>query len=453
MTMTTKSISSFLFTGLFTGLFASVAVAQTPTAGPRWSAYAGCWEPVAAEGQIIPANAPRVCVVPSGGAGADLLSVVDNKITERTHVEGDGARHDVKRQGCEGWESAAWSSDGRRLYFNSNQKCDAVDAAGRTTSVDVVSAGLERKASGIFAVGPTGQWTNIVNVSASGGHGLRVLRYAPVSIDSTYPAEIFTALGNRDMFFNTARIAARSGIKLDDVIDATKSVEPAVVEAWLATSDQRFDLDAKTLVRLADAGVPPETIDVMVAMSNPGVFAVASNGSGVSELETSRPANRAAHDDCYSSQVMDPWGYHDYACDPYRRYGARGYYDPFNPYGGYGFGYNPYGYNPYGYNPYGFNSYGYNYGYSGTPVVIIVRGSATDPLVTHGHMTKNGYTTSTPSTGGSAPRQATTRSSDGSSGSTSSSSGSSSRGSSSSGSSSSGSSGGDRTAHPKPPTR
>jgi uncharacterized membrane protein YgcG len=445
MAMTTKSISSFLFTGLF----ASVAVAQTPTAGPRWSAYAGCWQPVAEAGQTIPATNPRVCVVPSGGAGADLLSVVDNKITERTHVEGDGARHDVKRQGCEGWESAAWSSDGRRLYFNSNQKCDAVDAAGRTTSVDVVSAGLERKASGIFAVGPTGQWTNIVNVSASGGHGLRVLRYAPVSIDSTYPAEIFTALGNRDMFFNTARIAARSGIKLDDVIDATKSVEPAVVEAWLATSDQRFDLDAKTLVRLADAGVPPETIDVMVAMSNPGVFAVASNGSGVSELETSRPANRAAHDDCYSSQVMDPWGYYDYSCDPYRRYGARGYYDPFNPYGGYGLGYNPYGYNSYGFNP-----YGYNYGYSGTPVVIIVRGSANDPLAKHGHMTKNGYTTDSPSTAGSASTgQAVTRASSGSSSSGSSSSGSSSSGSSSRGSSSSGSSGGDRTAHPKPPTR
>jgi uncharacterized membrane protein YgcG len=449
MAMTKKLISSVLLTGLF----ASVAAAQTP-AGPRWSAYAGCWQPLAAEGQTLPASTPLVCVVPSSDVGADLISVVDRKVTDRMHIDADGAHHDVKQQGCAGWESAAWSSDGRRLYFNSDQKCDAVDAAGRPITVDVVAAGLQRKAAGIFAIGPDGRWTNIVNVSASGGHGLRVMRYTPVSIDTTYPAEIVGALGNRDMFFNTARIAARSSIKLDDVIDASKSIEPAVVDAWLAASEQRFALDAKALVRLADAGVSPETIDVMVAVSNPGVFAVASSGGGVSTtaLEMAPQPNRVNRNACLSP-VMDPWGYNDYSgCDPYRRYGfygAGGYgYDPFyDVYGSrYGYGYG-YGYN--GYN-------GYNYGYNGTPVVIIVRGSANDPLVKHGHMTKNGYTTDAPSTAtSSAARQAATRSSAGSGSTTSASSGSSGSGSSSSGSSSGGSSSAGssdgRTAHPKPP--
>jgi hypothetical protein len=448
MAMTTRLISSVFFAGLF----ASVAAAQTPTAGPRWSAYAGCWEPVAAEGQTLPASTPRVCVLPSSDVGADLISVVDNKITDRMHIEADGAHHDVKQQGCAGWESAAWSSDGRRLYFNSDQKCDAVDAAGRAITVDVVAAGLQRKASGIFAVGVDGRWTNIVNVTASGGRGLRVLRYAPVSIDTTYPAEIVRALGNRDLFFSTARIAARSSIKLDDVIDASKSLEPAVVDAWLAASEQKFDLDANGLVRLADAGVAPETIDVMVAVSNPGVFAVASNGAGVSAsaVEMAPQPNRASRNDCLSP-VMDPWGYNDYTgCDPYRRYGFYGVggygYDPFyNLYGSrYGYGYG-YGYN--GYN------YGYNYGYNGTPVVIIVRGSATDPQTKHGRMTRNGYTTDSPSTtSSSTPRSTGSSGSQTSSSGGSSSSGSSSSGSSSSGSSSSGSSAG-RTAHPKPPAR
>ncbi len=436
--MTTKLISSLLLSGLF----ASVAPAQTSTAGPRWSAFAGCWEPVVAEG-ASPATTARVCVVPSSGVGVDLITVVDKKVTERTHVEADGARHDVKKQGCAGWESATWSADGRRVYFNTDQKCDAVDAAGRAISVDVVAAGLQRKASGIFAIGADGRWTNIVNVTSSGGHGLRVLRYAPVPIDSTYPAEVFDALGNRDMFFNTARIAARSTIKLDDVIDASKALEPAVVDAWLGSSEQRFDLDAKGLVRLADAGVAPETIDVMVAVSNPGVFVVASNGGGVSTsaLETVRQPNRGARDDCFST-VMDPWGYNDYgACDPYRRhgyYGMGGYgYDPYySLYGSrYGYGYG-----------YGYSGYGYGYGYSGVPVVIIVRGSANDPQAKHGHMTKNGYTTDAPSTASGA-----TRSSSPSSASTSSSSGSSGSGSSGSGSSSSGSSSSGRTAHAKPP--
>lgn len=438
--MTTRLISS----ALFVGLFASGAAAQSPAAGPRWSAYAGCWEPVTAENQPLPASTPQICVVPSSDVGADLISVVDKKVTDRMHIEADGAHHDVKQQGCAGWESAAWSSDGRRLYFTSDQKCDAVDAAGRAIAVDVVAAGLQRKASGIFAVGPDGRWTNIVNVSASGGHGLRVLRYAPVSIDTTYPAEIVSALGNRDMFFSTARIAARSSIRLDDVIDASKSLEPAVVDAWLAASGQRFDLDDKGLVRLADAGVPAETIDVMIAVSNPGVFAVASNGGGVetSALEMARQPNRGSRNDCFAP-VMDPWGYNDYSsCDPYRRYGFYGGYgyDPFySLYGSqYGYGYGS-GYNGYGYN-------GFAYGYSGTPVVVIVRGSANDPLAKHGHMTKNGYTTSAPSTA-----SASTRSSGSSGSSTSASSGSSSGGSSTGSSGGSSSSG--RTAHAKPPAR
>jgi hypothetical protein len=152
--MTPKLISSVLFTGLF----ASVAAAQTLTAGPRWSAYAGCWEPVATEGQDISANGPRVCVVPSSDVGADLISIVDKKITERTHVEADGARHDVKRQGCAGWESAAWSSNGRQLYFNSDQQCDSGLAADLTPEqLKAYRLSVQRKASGVFAIGPNGQ--------------------------------------------------------------------------------------------------------------------------------------------------------------------------------------------------------------------------------------------------------------------------------------------------------
>jgi len=442
--MTTKAISS----AVFAGLFASVAVAQSPTAGPRWSAYAGCWEPVVAEGQPMPTNSARVCVVPSSDLGADLITIVDKKITERTHVEADGARHDVKRQGCEGWESAAWSANGSRLYFNGDQQCRAGFADDLTLEQQkAYRLGVQRKTSGVFAIEPSGQWTNIVNVTASGGHALRALRYAPVSIDSTYPAEIFSALGNRDMFFSTARIASRPRITLDDVIEASKALDPAVVEAWLSVAEQKFSIDAKALVRLSDAGVPPGTIDIMIAVSNPAVFAVASNASGVSTsaVEMQRAPNSASRDQCLSSQIMDPWGYYDSAfCEPYRGYGyygsRRGYlYDPYysSMYG------SRYG-NPYGYG------YGYNYGYNQSPIVIIVRGATNEPEKPHGRMTRNGYVNDASTTAASS-RQSTERPS-GSSGSGSSGSGSGSSGSSGSGSSSSGSASSGRTAHAKPPT-
>jgi hypothetical protein len=386
---------------------------------------------------MVSQTTSRVCVVPTSATGADLLSVVDNKITDRTHIEADGAQHDVKRQGCAGWESAEWSSDGRRLYMTSNQKCDAVDAAGRVISVDVVSAGLERRASGMFAIAPDGKWTNVVNVSASGGQGLRVIRYTPARVDSMLPDEIVKALGNREMFFGTARIGARANVTVENVIEASRKVEPQVVDAWIAMSQEKFNLNASSLVRLADSGVPSQTIDVMIAVSNPGVFAVAANAGGVSTSGIAAPmvASRATRNECLN-QIMDPWGYYyDYGCDPYRGFGYRDYYgfDPYyNPYSRYGLGYNGY-------------DYGYSYGYTGRPVVVYVIGSPTDPnavAAKHGHMTKNGYT--------SSPSTTSSSGSSGRSGSSSSSSGSSSPSSSSSSSSSSGSSSA-RTAHPKPP--
>ena len=431
--MTFKSISS----ALCLGVFAVAAGAQTPSAGPGWAAYSGCWEPVSAEGMPV-ATSARVCVVPDAGSGADLLTIADHKVAERTHVDADGAQHVVSRQGCAGWESATWSANGRRLYFNSEQKCDK---------------GLVRKTTGIFAITTNGQWSNIVNVSAGGGQGLRAIRYSPVTVDSTYPTEVVTALANRDAALDAARIAALTHLTTDDVIEAGKVVDAPVVQAWLAAVKPRFDLDAKALVRLADAGVAPETIDVMIAVSNPDVFRVAATEMGASMSESPAQPQVRRNDGqpyCYSN-MMDPWGYNDYEyCDRFSRYGR---YDP-----RYGFGYDPFGYYGFGYGyGYGYNGYGYNgygYGYGGSTVVVVVKGSSADTQ--HGRMTKNGYkndgTSGTTSTGGTPePSQASHRPSSSSGGTSASSGGGSSGGSSGGGSSSGGSSGG-RTAQRKPPT-
>src|ERR1043165_2754993 len=140
------------------GLIATTASAQSslPIA-PRWSSFTGCWDVLTAEGQDLPKSSPRVCIVPTSELGADLLSISDHKITDRTHLEGDGARQNVSKEGCAGWETATWSPNGRRLYLTSAQQCGSV----------------ERKTSGIFAVSRSGQLINIVNVAAGGGQGLR----------------------------------------------------------------------------------------------------------------------------------------------------------------------------------------------------------------------------------------------------------------------------------------
>src|SRR3954464_13725404 len=141
MTMTNRLISSAL---LLAGV-ASTAAAQNADA-PKWSAYAGCWSQVAVQGQEDLVTSSKVCIVPTGPDAADIVSVADKRVVERTHVVADGAHHDVARQSCAGWESASWSPDGRRVYFNSEQLCN----------------GLRRLGSGLFALGLNGRLTNVV---------------------------------------------------------------------------------------------------------------------------------------------------------------------------------------------------------------------------------------------------------------------------------------------------
>lgn len=411
----------FILSIAFLGL-ASTASAQQ--AGAGWSAFAGCWTPVSANGERnIAANTPRVCVLPTGSNGAELLTVVGDSITERTPIDASGQRRDVGRQGCSGWEKAEFSADGRRLFLTGEQTC---------------AGGLKRKTSGIFSLTANGDWVNAVDVSADSVSSVRVSRYATSSVFPTMPAEVRNALQAREVSDRTARISAQREVTIDGVIEATRFLSSAAVEAWLAELDQPFNLDENTLVRLADANVAPAVIDVLVAVSNPRQFSVRGAGTIVENGDSAR-VRREPYAPCFAP-VIDPWAWYAYdPCDPYLRYS---YYRPL--------------YDRYGY-PYRYGGYygGYYSGYYGSPVVII----GTSGNRPHGRMTKDGYKNGagSSSTGSSSSGTSTTRSASpkGSSGSSSSGSERSSSGSSSSGSSSSGSSSsgdGGRTATRKPPT-
>ena len=395
---------------------ASTASAQTQVA-PGWSSFAGCWVPVVAEervgSRVGSTTNPVVCIVPAGANGASLVTFVGDRDTERTHIEADGSRRDVSRQGCTGWEKSEFSADGRRLYLRSEQTC---------------AGGLKRITSGIFAIASNGDWVNVVNVNADSANSVVVTRYSPTSIPASVPAEIRNQFAARELSDRTARTSAQREVSVDAVIEATKFTSAPAVEAWLAELQQDFELDDDMLVRLADAGVAPSVIDVMVAVSNPGVFSVRATGSGVraEESDSLYAVRRDRYASCIAP-VLDPWAWYAYdPCDPYRRYS---YYRSYR----YRYGYDPY----YGH---GFYSPYYGYGYYGNPVVIVVNGDSRG--IRHGRMTKDGYKSGTPTTSsGSSTRASSSRDSDGGA-------------SRSSGSSSSSSSrgDGDRTATRKPPS-
>ena len=199
---------------------------------------------------------------------------------------------------------------------------------------------------------PVGEWLDVQGVSELGDEGVRVARYRDAGVPGAVPEAIASAIRSRATASQGVRFAVGGTIGSSAVIEASQAVTPAVVEAWLMERGQAFSLDARELVRLADAGVPARVTDAMVAVSNPSSFAVARS-------EGNSRSRRADDDDIAGRRIyvmMDP------------------------AYSPYGWGYSPYGYGSYGYGAYGYSPLSYGrgygsgyYGYPGyvSPIVIV----------------------------------------------------------------------------------
>ena len=380
-------------------------------AAGNWQGWLGCWSAGAQIGGIAPsALAPVVCIAPTSDPNVvDVATIGGEKVISTQRIDASGRETPVETKGCTGTQRAQWSADGRRVYLNAVTTCD----------------GVQRSTSGIIAMSSTGEWLDVQGVAAGGEEGVRVARYRDVGVTSAVPAAIAAAIRERATATTGARFLLGGTVGSNAVIEASHSATPAVVEAWLLERGQQFGLDAKELVRLADAGVPARVTDAMVAVSNPDRFAVARpDGSAGS------PRALHAEDELLGRRiyvVMDP------VYSPYRW----GY----TPYG-YGYGYG-YGFGAYGYSPLYGGGYGYGSGYYGYPgyVAPIVVLNPQQPQARGQAVRGRGYTQRDPDPSASTPSSA--RSGDNSS-------------SSSSGSSSSGSSSqprsepAPRTAHPKP---
>jgi hypothetical protein len=316
---------------------ANVASAQSSQTDARWQPWLGCWEQAIGAAGLDRADSDHqlLCVVPvEDSPSVELASVDSGRVVARERVTGNGERMTIDEGGCKGWKSAQWSPDGHRLYLKSDYDC----------------GGLRRTPSGIFAMAPGGVWLDVQGESARNGGGVRVVRFRPASAPDDLRDELARATAQRELLLSTARTAAAGDVTTADVIEASRAVDPAVVEAWLVERRPQFAVDSKQLLELANAGVPSRVIDAMVALSYPRVFAIvdssevdmhaAEAAQGVDEGQ-----RRTTH-----SLMMYPFSF--------------GY--------GSGFGFSPF---DYFYSPYGYSGYGSGYGYGwypgGGPVVII----------------------------------------------------------------------------------
>lgn len=414
---------------------------------PRWQAFLGCWE-TSASGS----RGPTVCLVPTDAASRiELLTVTNDSVLNSAFVTATGARTPVTRDGCTGWESATWSSDDRRLFTRAEFSC---------------GGGATQVATGMYSMTDGETFSRIEGVKTKGGERTRVVNFA-WAYSVRVPQEIASRLPNLDgMPRSGARIEAAATVTTADVVEASKTVESGVVEAWLGDRAQPFSVAARDLRALHDAGVTPGVIDMVVAVSHPEVFAIAAaRGAGAGNPDfamRNRNGLGAAERIAYERELRMlrmqsgfglGWGNTMFPFYGSSRFNGGGFFSPF--YGGAfnswnGFG-SPYWYNGGFLNQYGNGPYGGGGFVGGGPfigggpyVIVPTRPTQTDPgRVVNG----SGYSQTRGSSGGGGARPAPAVSNGGYSNGGGSGSGGSSSGASSGGGSTGG---GQRSAKPRP---
>jgi hypothetical protein len=223
----------------------------------------GCWQLLdesvrsqfeMAEDGTIPAPRPqqrvtgtRVCVA-RADKGVTITTIVGTQKALEETVVADGVAYPMADAECKGSKQSEWSTIGERLYTTAEITCGTQP---------------QRKISSlaIFSPGPT--WTDIQVIDISGRKNVRIRKYqraadqAGVQRSSSMPP-----------------FAGEMPWTVADVKEASAKLMPEAVQAALVELDAKFKLTGKQLIDMDKAGVPDNTIDLMVALSYPKKFIV-----------------------------------------------------------------------------------------------------------------------------------------------------------------------------------
>src|SRR5258705_213548 len=188
------------------------ARAQDAAIDPRWLAYLGCWGPIGVAKSTM-------CVVPTGDRSTvDLVTIAKGEVTARERIAATGLRVETTRDNCTGSQSAAWSPRGQRLYLHSEDACSGEPA---------------REGTGLIAMSGAGRLLYIQSMTIGTQTGVRVQRYREATADLLLPDDVANALQLGVAAVIQARAAAGAPLATDDVIEASRTIDVAVIEAWL----------------------------------------------------------------------------------------------------------------------------------------------------------------------------------------------------------------------------
>lgn len=348
------------FTLLASSAFAQpVGPAQDKTAvapvDARLAAWLGCWR----LDDDIAGTGARMCITPEQG-GVRLQTLVGKQKGIDELVIPDGVARSITDAACKGTERAEWSKDGARVFRTTDVACGK--EAPRTI-----------KSVAFMAPGPA--WLSVQHVSGTGANtSVRVQRYRRAAnqtlADGSRAPQPDAPLTAR----TTPEVTTWS---VDDIVEASAKLPVEAMQAVLTEVHQKFDLNKRTLVTLADGGVNEQVIDLMVALTYPERFVVERRGgsapsgimTGSGFYDPFMPGAMGGMMDCYT-----PMGY-----------GYRSYYSMCGAYMAPMFGYN---------NLYGSYGYDYPYGYYGwVPVNTVPGGTPVEPQQSEGRaINGRGYT-------------------------------------------------------------
>ncbi|HJN46844.1 MAG TPA: hypothetical protein QF572_21985 [Vicinamibacterales bacterium] len=306
------------------GLASAAAAAgqsRVPADSP-WLPWLGCWQLVEETGALksqAGATGPfedpvvvclRATRTSGAESGVEVSTMAGGEPVLVDTLWADGAEHPVEEAACTGWRRNIWSGDGARLFTRAELACPDENVEN------------DRRVSGVGLMTSSTTWLDIQLVDSGARGEVTVRRYRRASESTTVdagatplPADIL------DRARNAARLGSTSALSVEDVIEASAEIEPAVVEAMLVETRASFALNGRALIQLVDGGVPDDVVDLMVALSFPDEFIV------------DRPAARAA-----ASFGGGGFGFAD-------QFGPYGY-DTWYPYYASPFGYY-YGWSPY----------------------------------------------------------------------------------------------------------
>lgn len=324
---------------IFAVFGAPVTAQESPD--QAWFPWFGCWETADTPGGEA-GDASGLCVAPRDGqAGVELLTVTGDRVTATRALIADGERRPVEESGCSGWERASWSADEQRVFLRSELMCEG---------------GTRRVTSGIIAMVSSDEWVDVQTIEAGSHPIVRTRRFgrAPETVAQAIGLEVPQ---EQDLAFATARAAAAQPLSVADLTEASQELSTEALEMFLFERRGSFDVDAQTLLAMADGGVPESVIDLVVALAYPDVFELNTDARMVGY----RPAEPTAADLATAQRRGGRTVY------------GRLYSDPFAPFS-YGY-YNPYSYNRYGYSSYSPFGWGSSFGWRSTrgPVIIIDR--------------------------------------------------------------------------------